>query len=192
MIGYVDLDVQGRLVNAAALCADGKVLGRYDKRLLPNYGVFDEQRWFSPGSALPSPYPVAGVPVGVTICEDMWFSRGPDGGSGACRGPRPGQPQRLPLLRGRREERLAVLNERVRETGCPIVYVNQVGGQDELVFDGASLVVGPGGVLASAAQFEEEILVVDVVVDDAVVDTDAGQVGTDTAARPVAARHRWP
>ena len=78
VIGYVDTDAAGRLVNAAALCHEGQVLGRYVKRLLPNYGVFDEQRWFTPGQGTParcSWWP--GVPVGVTICEDMWFASGP-------------------------------------------------------------------------------------------------------------------
>ena len=89
----------------------------------------------------------------------------------ACRGPRSGQPQRLPLLaRSPRGTAGRTRPSGSAETGCPIVYVNQVGGQDELVFDGASLVVGPGGgMVASAAQFEEEILVVDVVVDAGVV-----------------------
>ena len=162
VVGYVDIDAQGRLVNAAALCAGGKVLGRYDKRLLPNYGVFDEQRWFTPGTGEPPPQPVAGVPVGVTICEDMWFARGPMVDQARAGALLLVNLNASPYSRRRRQERLAVLTERVRETGCPIVYVNQVGGQDELVFDGASLVVGPGGVLASAAQFEEEILVVDI------------------------------
>jgi NAD+ synthase (glutamine-hydrolysing) len=178
VIGYVDVDAQGRLVNAAALCAGGKVLGRYDKRLLPNYGVFDEQRWFTPGSGQPSPQAVAGVPVGVTICEDMWFARGPMVDQ-ACAGALVlVNLNASPYSRRRRQERLAVLTERVRETGCPIVYVNQVGGQDELVFDGASLVVGPGGLLASAAQFEEEILVVDI---------DTLTEGRDDGGEPAAA-----
>ena len=166
VVGFVGTDAAGRLVNAAAMCANGQVLGRYHKRLLPNYGVFDEQRWFTPGSGAGGPYLVAGVPVGITICEDMWFAGGPmvdQAGAGA----------RLmvnlnasPYSRGRRGQRLAVLAARVAETGCPIVYVNQVGGQDELVFDGASVVIDRNGELvASAHQFEEEILIVDVPVE---------------------------
>ena len=159
--GYVDIDPEGRLVNAAALCATARCSGRYLKRMLPNYGVFDEQRWFAPGPSRYALFVVAGVPVGVSVCEDMWFAGRPDGRPGGGRGPAGGQPQRLAVLRGRREERLAVLADRVAETGCAIVYVNQVGGQDELVFDGASLVVGADGeVVASAGQFAEEVLVV--------------------------------
>ena len=77
VVGYVDTDPAGRLLNAAALCAGGRVLGRYVKRLLPNYGVFDEQRWFAPGEGPAARFVVAGVPVGITICEDMWFAGGP-------------------------------------------------------------------------------------------------------------------
>src|ERR1035441_2947196 len=77
VVGYVDTDAAGRLVNAAALCAEGRVRGRYHKRLLPNYGVFDEQRWFTPGVGSAVRYLVAGVSVGITICEDMWFAGGP-------------------------------------------------------------------------------------------------------------------
>jgi NAD+ synthase (glutamine-hydrolysing) len=166
VIGYVDVDSAGRLVNAAALCADGKVVTRYGKRLLPNYGVFDEQRWFTPGGEPFGCTVVAGVPVGITICEDMWFAEGPvagqvDAGAGLVV-----NLNASPYSRGRRAERLAVLSDRVTETAVPIAYVNQVGGQDELVFDGGSLVVGPdGSVLASAAQFVEQVLVVDLEVD---------------------------
>jgi NAD+ synthase (glutamine-hydrolysing) len=166
VIGYVDTDQAGRLVNAAALCAGGQVLGRYHKRLLPNYGVFDEQRWFSPGSGPPVGYLVAGVPVGITICEDMWFAAGPMVEQAQAGARLLVNLNASPYSRGRRTERLAVLADRVEETGCTIVYVNQVGGQDELVFDGASLVIGPGGVVeASAGQFVEEVLVADIETD---------------------------
>jgi NAD+ synthase (glutamine-hydrolysing) len=171
VIGYVDVDPAGRLVNAAAVCAGGRVLGRYHKRLLPNYGVFDEQRWFTPGEGPPVPFVVAGVPVGITICEDMWFSEGPMVSQAEAGARLLVNLNASPYSQGRREQRLAVLGERVAETGCPIVYVNQIGGQDELVFDGASLVMGPGGtVVASARQFVEEVLVADVEVGE--VDAD--------------------
>src|SRR5664280_2190160 len=166
VVGYVDTDRAGRLVNAAAMCAGGRVVGRYFKRLLPNYGVFDEQRWFAPGDG-PSTRPVvAGVPVGMTICEDMWFAHGPMVEQSAAGARLLVNLNASPYSRGRRSERLSVLADRVAETGCPIVYVNQVGGQDELVFDGASLVMDPDGALsASARQFEEEVLLVDLDVD---------------------------
>jgi NAD+ synthase (glutamine-hydrolysing) len=163
VVGHVDRDATGRLLNSAALCAGGRILGRYHKRILPNYGVFDEQRWFVPGREALRSFVVGGIPVGMSVCEDMWFANGPLRDQ-AERGARLlVNLNASPYSRARREERLAVLAERVAETGCPIVYVNQVGGQDELVFDGASLVVGADGeLLGSARQFEEEVLLVDV------------------------------
>ncbi len=182
VIGYVDTDGSGRLVNAAAVCRQGRVLGRYDKRLLPNYGVFDEQRWFMPGHGRAVPYSVSGVPVGVTICEDMWLAGGPmvDQARGGAR--LLVNLNASPYSQGRRGERIEVLAARVAETGCSIVYVNQVGGQDELVFDGASMVMAADGTLTAwAGQFAEEVMLVDVDVDldvdvdvDGAVDVDGG------------------
>jgi len=163
VVGYVDVAPSGRLLNAAALCRGGEVLGRYVKRILPNYGVFDEQRWFAAGSDPARLFEVAGIPVGVTICEDMWFPSGPMAEQAAEGARLLVNLNASPYSRGRREERLAVLAHRTAETGCAVVYVNQVGGQDELVFDGASVVVDPRGALvASARQFTEEVLVVDL------------------------------
>jgi NAD+ synthase (glutamine-hydrolysing) len=165
VIGYVDTVGSGRLVNAAAVCVGGRVVGRYVKRLLPNYGVFDEQRWFTPGNGPADRFVVAGVPVGVSICEDMWFENGPMAEQAAAGASLLVNLNASPYSRGRRDERLSVLADRVGETGCPIVYVNQVGGQDELVFDGASVIVGPeGSVVASAGQFIEQVLLVDLDV----------------------------
>ena len=166
VIGYVDTDGSGRLYNAVALCAEGRVLGRYVKRRLPNYGVFDERRWFTPGRGPVARYLVAGVPIGISICEDMWFAGGPMADQARAGAGLLVNLNASPYSRGRRDERLAVLSERVAETGCAIVYVNQVGGQDELVFDGASLVMGvDGSVLASAAQFSEQVLLVDLDIE---------------------------
>ncbi len=181
VIGYVATDGAGHLVNAAALCAGGRVLGRYFKRLLPNYGVFDEQRWFVPGREPAERYVVAGVPVGMSICEDMWFAGGPMAEEAAAGAGLLVNLNASPYSRGRRQERLAVLEERVAETGCAIVYVNQVGGQDELVFDGASVVMGAdGAIVGSASQFTEEVLLVDleVEVDEAAAGTGAIVVST--------------
>ncbi|HEY4928506.1 MAG TPA: NAD+ synthase [Acidimicrobiales bacterium] len=165
VVGYVDVGPEGRLVNAAALCRRGQVLGRYVKRMLPNYGVFDEQRWFAPGSGPAVVFEVAGVPVGMTVCEDMWFPGGPMADQAAAGARLLVNLNASPYSRGRREERLAVLADRTAETGCAVVYVNQVGGQDELVFDGASMAVDPtGSVVASARQFVEEVLVCDLEV----------------------------
>jgi NAD+ synthase (glutamine-hydrolysing) len=166
IVGYVDVDPSGRLLNAAALCRRGEVLGRYVKRILPNYGVFDEQRWFAPGSDPAPLFDVAGVRVGMTICEDMWFPSGPMVDQAADGAQLLVNLNASPYSRGRRQERLAVLADRTGETGCAVVYVNQVGGQDELVFDGASVVVDArGDIIASAHQFTEEVLVVDIDVE---------------------------
>jgi len=184
VIGYVDIDADGHLVNAAALCANGTVRGRYFKRLLPNYGVFDEQRWFSPGRGDADRFVVAGVPVGMSICEDMWFAGGPMADQAAAGAGLLVNLNASPYSQGRREQRLAVLAERVAETGCAIVYVNQVGGQDELVFDGASLVMGAdGSVVGSAAQFAEEVLVVDVDVETLPEAGPAGAIVVSSASR---------
>ncbi len=163
VVGFVARDADGRLANAAAVCRHGRVVERYAKRLLPNYGVFDEQRWFTPGSGPQSATAVAGVPVGISVCEDVWWPGGPVFDQAAAGARLLVNLNASPYSRGRRAERLAMLTERAVEAGCPIVYVNQVGGQDELVFDGASLVVGAdGSLVAAAAQFREEVLVVDV------------------------------
>jgi NAD+ synthase (glutamine-hydrolysing) len=165
VVGYVDVAPSGRLLNAAALCRRGEVLGRYVKRILPNYGVFDEQRWFAAGSGRAPLFDVAGVAVGMTICEDMWFADGPMAEQAADGARLLVNLNASPYSRGRRDERLAVLADRTAEVGCAIVYVNQVGGQDELVFDGASVVVDAGGdVVSSARQFAEEVLVADLEI----------------------------
>jgi NAD+ synthase (glutamine-hydrolysing) len=195
VVGYVDVAPSGRLLNAAALCRDGQVLARYVKRILPNYGVFDEQRWFAAGEGAAPLVEVAGVPVGMTVCEDMWFAGGPMADQAAAGAHLLVNLNASPYSRGRREERLAVLAERTAETGCAIVYVNQVGGQDELVFDGASVVVAAdGSVVAAARQFAEEVLVADLEVagtpDRAaatrVVVTLASRAGDAGTLRPVA------
>ena len=153
----------GRLANAAAICAGGAVAGVYRKRLLPNYSVFDEQRWFTPGTGAPVLYRVGGALVGVSICEDVWADRGPVAGLGAAGAQLVVNVNASPYSRGRRGQRLAMLEARVEEAGTAIAYVNLVGGQDELVFDGASLFLDAGGELVAAgAQFEEDLVVVDV------------------------------
>ncbi|HTZ08434.1 MAG TPA: NAD+ synthase [Acidimicrobiales bacterium] len=185
-----------RLRNAVAVCRDGAVRGVYHKRKLPNYGVFDEERWFAPGSGPLDLYDVAGVPVGVSICEDLWFADGPvpleaAGGAGVVV-----NVNASPFSIGRERERLAVARDRVAEAGCVLVYVNQVGGQDELVFDGGSFVMGASGeVLAAAPRFVECVLVVDVEVADAPGAADGhalAVVGRHGTPRPRAPRPRPP
>ncbi|HLN17998.1 MAG TPA: NAD+ synthase [Acidimicrobiales bacterium] len=166
VVGYVEPDHGGArptLHNAAAVLAGGRVVGVYRKCLLPNYGVFDEERWFEPGDEPLRLYRVAGLAVGISICEDVWFGGGPAAAAGRGGAALVVNLNASPYSRGRRVERLAILAERVAEAGCAIGYVNQVGGQDELVFDGASLVVDAAGRLVAAGpQFAEDLLVVDL------------------------------
>jgi len=151
------------LRNAVAVCAHGQVVSVYHKRLLPNYGVFDEERWFAPGTEPLSLVTVAGVPVGVTICEDLWFPGGPIPALAAGGARLVVNVNSSPYSMGRSAERLAVLRDRVAEAGCALAYVNQVGGQDELVFDGGSMVLDAAGALVAAApQFVEAMLMADV------------------------------
>lgn len=161
IVGFVDLD--GLLHNAAAVCANGRVAGVYHKRLLPNYAVFDEVRYFAPGTDRPALFLVGGVRLGVSVCEDAWSATGPlaeevEGGAELIV-----NINASPYYRGRLRERTEMLTTRARSLGVPIVYVNQVGGQDELVFDGGSLVLDERGeVVARAAQFREQTLIIDL------------------------------
>ena len=169
VIGFVDsgegvVPATGRpvLYNAAAVCAGGMVHGIYRKRLLPNYDVFDEERTFQPGTGFHQLYDINGVRVGITICEDIWFADGPVAEQAAGGAEINININGSPYHRGKIHERQQMLSTRARETNCPIVYVNQVGGQDELVFDGASMVVDARGeVVARLEQFSTELLFVD-------------------------------
>ncbi|HMD44764.1 MAG TPA: NAD+ synthase [Acidimicrobiales bacterium] len=155
--------VRDVLHNAAAVCRAGRVAGVYRKRLLPNYGVFDEQRWFTPGDGLTLLYEVAGARVAVSICEDVWFPDGPVAEAGRGGAQLVVNLNASPYSRDRRRERLDMLGQRVREARCAIAYVNQVGGQDELVFDGASLVLDvEGRLVAAGRQFAEDLVLVDL------------------------------
>jgi NAD+ synthase (glutamine-hydrolysing) len=153
------------LHNAAAVCANGRVFGVYRKQLLPNYGVFDEQRYFVAPNEPPPLFSIAGVKVGVSICEDAWSPAGPiltEAAGGAelivNLNASPYYAQRLP-------ERETMLATRAADASVPILYANLVGGQDELVFDGASLVFDEQGMLlARARQFQTDLLVVDIEV----------------------------
>ncbi len=166
VFGFVDIDPEGRLFNAAALSVNGAMVGIYHKRFLPNYSVFDEERWFAPGTEPYKQYVIGGISVGVSVCEDVWFRDGPVADQGRAGARLVVNLNASPYSIGRREDRLAVLTDRVAESGCAIAYINQVGGQDELVFDGASLVMGASGdLIAAAGQFVEEVMVVDLELD---------------------------
>jgi NAD+ synthase (glutamine-hydrolysing) len=148
--------------NSLAVLADGAVQRVYRKNRLPNYAVFDEQRYFIPGTD-GAEFEVAGTRVGLTICEDTW-APGPPGQAEADAGARfIANPSGSPYHRGKGHEREEMFGQRAREYDACFAFVNLVGGQDELVFDGQSFLLGPdGAVLARAAQFEEELVVVDV------------------------------
>ncbi|MGH9244160.1 MAG: NAD+ synthase, partial [Acidimicrobiales bacterium] len=161
VIGFVDA---GRdLYNAAAVCANGGVVGVYHKRLLPNYAVFDEQRYFTPGAGPLALFRVAGVLVGVSVCEDAWSPNGPIAELAAGGAELVLNINASPFYAARLAERERMLAIRAADASCALVYVNQVGGQDELVFDGASLVFDAAGELVTRAlQFRETVLVVDI------------------------------
>ena len=153
------------LHNAAAVCANGRVYGVYRKQLLPNYAVFDEQRYFvAPREPLPL-FNVAGVKVGISICEDAWSPSGPILAESAGGAELIVNLNASPYYAQRLAERETMLATRAADASVPIVYANLVGGQDELVFDGASLVFDEQGVLvARAKQFQTDLLVVDIDV----------------------------
>ena len=153
---------KGAPQNAAAIVHRGRVAGRYAKHHLPNYGVFDEFRYFVPGSSL-TVARVHGIDVSVAICEDIWQEGGPvavtrEAGAGlllVING--------SPYERNKDDTRLDLVRRRAAGAGCALAYVNMVGGQDELVFDGDSLVVAADGeLLARARQFDTELLMVDL------------------------------
>ena len=153
------------LYNTAVVLADGVVAATYRKHFLPNYAVFDEQRYFARGDEA-LVLNLAGVRVGVTICEDLWYPGGPgqwaavEGGAALIV-----NLSGSPYHRGKGIERERMLAQRASDYGCWIAFCNAVGGQDELVFDGHSLVIDPTGhVLTRGAQFEEDLVVVDIDV----------------------------
>ncbi len=133
----------GKLYNSALYMSGGAITGRHDKRELPNYGVFDEKRIFNPGTGAPSVFELNGVKFGVAICEDIWFDRVPtslqDAGAQVLL-----VPNGSPWRRSVQKERHTTFSA-WRKTGLPYLFVNQVGGQDELVFDGASYAVDVDG-----------------------------------------------
>jgi NAD+ synthase (glutamine-hydrolysing) len=161
VVGFVDSDRDLR--NAAAVCAGGAVVGRYHKRLLPNYAVFDEQRYFAPGVLPYTLFDIAGVKVGIAICEDVWSPEGSIADQSAGGAELIVIPNGSPYFRGRHGERERMVATRAEDAHCHIAYVNEVGGQDELIYDGASFVVDERGDLVSRApQMVECVDVVDL------------------------------
>jgi len=160
LVGHV-LARDGRLYNAATVLCEGRVVGTYCKRELPNYSVFDEQRYFAAADQ-PLVFEAKGVRFGVNICEDIWFDHTPRAAA------RAGAqvllvPNASPYNTGKQDERLRVARRCAQETGCAVIYANMVGGQDELVFDGASFALdAQGQPAARLPDYAEGVNVVEV------------------------------
>jgi NAD+ synthase (glutamine-hydrolysing) len=170
--GFVDLDEAGRR-NAAAFLSGGAIEARYHKVKLPNYGVFDERRYFVAGDSA-STITIGDEPLGLSVCEDAWEPGMPWETYARDRVPMVLNINGSPYHVDKSNERLAVLRARALETGAWIAYVNTVGGQDELVFDGGSLVIAPDGSIACrAAMFEEDLVVVSFEDGKVTADQDA-------------------
>ncbi len=169
-----------RVYNAAGLAYGGRLAGVYHKVRLPNYGVFDEDRYFKPGDGCPI-YLIAGAAVGITVCEDVWYPDGPIAEQSRAGARLIVNINGSPFHAGRRVERERMLSQRAAANRVFLAYVNMVGGQDELVFDGGSMVLGPcGKLVARSSQFEEELLVVDLELDDE--STNPGAHGIETVS----------
>ncbi len=160
IIGFVDKNKD--IYNAAAVLLDGKIVAKYHKNYLPNYGVFDEVRYFQRGNEI-SILDINGTKIGLSICEDIWYPENPiniqaiEGASLVI------NINASPYHIGKTKEREDLLKVRARDNNIAIAYVNLVGGQDELVFDGNSIVVGPdGSFIAKADAFKEELLICDI------------------------------
>jgi len=156
------------LANACAVCADGRVHAVYRKQFLPNYGVFDEHRYFAEGRDLVL-LRLGDTSIGLTVCEDVW-QPGPPATDLALAGAQLiVNLSASPFHVGKAEEREEMLVTRARDTSAYLAFCNMVGGQDELVFDGHSVVLDPSGeVVARAPGFEEHLLVVDIEPTDAI------------------------
>ncbi|WAK02703.1 NAD+ synthase [Methylobacter sp. YRD-M1] len=159
VLGFPD-NYQGKLYNSAAVLRDGAVLSRYRKNALPNYGVFDEKRYFFEGDQT-ALFTLKGISIGITICEDVWhpgiLARNREAGAELVL-----TLNASPFHAGKIHEREDIIVNQVKALQLPLVYVNQVGGQDELIFDGASFVVDSNGeVVFRAEEFSEQISVVE-------------------------------
>ena len=182
VFGFVD-GSRGMLANSAAIASKGTLHGTYNKQLLPNYSVFDEDRYFTPGTSF-SLFTIAGVNVGVTICEDIWQADGPvqqQANAGATLNI---NINGSPYHRGKFDERQQMVSERARTNSCAIVYVNQVCGQDELVFDGGSMVFDHrGDMLMRAEQFGESLSFIDIEVNESHVASGISVVEVSQSSR---------
>ena len=161
VVGYLDETEHGPQ-NAIALIQAGELKARYIKHHLPNYGVFDEYRNFVPGTQSLVAR-ICGIDIGFAICEDIWQEGGPVAELATRNIGLLLVPNGSPFERAKDDQRLALVQKRAKQVGAPLVYVNMCGGQDDLVFDGDSVVVGAqGGLIARSPQFEEGLMVVDI------------------------------
>ena len=190
VVGYLDESSSCAPQNKVAIIYGSKIAATYTKRHLPNYGVFDEFRNFVPGDST-LVLRVKGVDIGIAICEDIWHSLA----DLAAR--KPGVvlvPNGSPYERNKDDVRLALVQKRAKEVGAPLAYVNMTGGQDDLVFDGDTIVVdAKGAVISRAAQFQDQLLVVDIdaatqTAQPDVVISESGSEAADSLAPTVAAR----
>jgi NAD+ synthase (glutamine-hydrolysing) len=178
LVGFADADAA--VHNAAAVVGDGAIRGVYRKMLLPNYGVFDERRYFEAGHG-PALLSLGGALVGITICEDIWFPGPPASVEALAGASLIVNLSASPYHRGKGAFREGMLAERAAETGAAFALCNLVGAQDELVFDGHSLVVSPSGeVLARGAQFEPDLVVCELTLPVATDAAKTGDAGLDT------------
>ena len=190
MVGYLDTSPAGAPQNALAIISEGEVKARYVKRHLPNYGVFDEFRNFTAGNQS-LVVRIHGVDVAVAICEDIWHSLADI----AAR--TPGLlvvPNGSPYERNKDDVRLALVQKRAKEVGAPLAYVNMTGGQDDLVFDGDTIVVDKtGALIARAPQFDDVLMIVDIECSvgtstpDLIISSEGGEI-TKELSSSVAAR----
>ena len=163
VVGYVH---QGeRTTNAAAVACDGVLVDTYHKIYLPNYGVFDEERYFTPGSVCPV-YEIDGARIGVNVCEDIWYDSGPTSVQRENGAELIVNINASPFHTGKSESRRSMIASRAADNRLFVAYLNTVGGQDELVFDGNSIICGPDGeTVARGPAFRETLIVADLDLD---------------------------
>jgi NAD+ synthase (glutamine-hydrolysing) len=183
----------GRPTNEAAFIHGGRIVARYAKHHLPNYGVFDEYRYFARGDAFPV-VRFKGVDIGAVICEDLWQDHGPVSVARAAGVDLVLCPNGSPWERGKGRQRAeSIVGPRAREAGAAIAYVNQVGGQDELVYDGQSFVVdGSGQLVARSPQFVEDLLLADLELADRPAAVRNGPVDVGDGTFMTVSRHELP
>ncbi len=163
VVGFADRDED--IFNAAAVLHGGRVVGVYHKHFLPNYGVFDEDRYFAAGTSAPT-FLIEGVQVGISICEDIWYPDGPPAAQAAAGAELLVNISASPFHVGKQAARERMLSTRASDSGAIVAYLNLVGGQDELVFDGSSVIFDEEGeLLARARAFEEDLLIADLDVE---------------------------